>query len=55
MRNNIIWSDETKIELNINKTKEMFVDFRKQQREHPPIHINWTVVEKVSVYTSRTN
>ncbi|KAM9570293.1 uncharacterized protein ACWYII_042274 [Salvelinus alpinus] len=25
----------------------MIVDFRKQQREHPPIHINGTVVEKV--------
>ena len=24
---------------------EMIVDFRKQQREHPPIHINGTAVE----------
>ncbi|XP_064865159.1 uncharacterized protein LOC115108497 isoform X2 [Oncorhynchus nerka] len=31
----------------INKTKEMIVDFRKQQREHPPIHIDGTVVERV--------
>ena len=25
----------------------MIVDFRKQQREHPPIHIDGTVVERV--------
>ena len=25
----------------------MIVDFRKQQREHPPIHIYGTVVERV--------
>ena len=25
----------------------MIKDFRKQQREHPPIHINGTVVERV--------
>ena len=29
------------------KTKEIIVDFRKQQREHPPIHIDGTAVEKV--------
>ena len=27
--------------------KEMIVDFRKQQREQPPIHIDGTVVERV--------
>jgi hypothetical protein len=32
---------------NVNKTTEMIVGFRKQQREHPPIHINGTVVERV--------
>ena len=26
---------ENNLSLNINKTKEMIVDFRKQQREHP--------------------
>ena len=33
--------------LSINKTKELIVDFRKQQREQPPIHIDGTAVEKV--------
>ncbi|KAM9411693.1 uncharacterized protein ACWYII_026277 [Salvelinus alpinus] len=38
--------------LNVNKTKEMIVDFRKQQREHPPppIHIDGTVVERVESF-----
>ncbi|XP_055776853.1 carboxypeptidase N catalytic chain isoform X2 [Salvelinus fontinalis] len=36
--------------LNVNKTKEMIVDFRKKQREHPPIHIDGTVVEKVESF-----
>ena len=35
------------VNVNVNKTKEMIVDFRKEQREHPPIHIDGTVVEKV--------
>ena len=35
------------VTLNVNKTKEMIVDFRKQQRQHPPIHIDGTVVERV--------
>uniref|UniRef100_A0A8K9Y653 Reverse transcriptase domain-containing protein n=1 Tax=Oncorhynchus mykiss TaxID=8022 RepID=A0A8K9Y653_ONCMY len=42
-----VWSQENNLTLNVNKTKEMIVDFRKQQREHPPIHIEGTVVEKV--------
>ena len=40
-----VWCQENN--LSINKTKEMIVDFRKQQREHPPIHIEGTAVEKV--------
>jgi hypothetical protein len=42
-----VWCQENNLTLNINKTKEMIVDFRKQKREHLPIHINGTVVEKV--------
>ena len=38
---------ENNLSLNVKKTKEMIVDFRKQQREHPPIHIERTAVEKV--------
>jgi hypothetical protein len=52
-----VWCQENNLTLNV-KTKEMIVDFRKQQREHPPMHIDGTVVEKVessSAYTSWTN
>jgi hypothetical protein len=35
------------LSLNINKTKEMIVDFRKRHRENPLIHIDGTAVEKV--------
>ena len=42
-----VWCQENNLSLNVSKTKEMIVDFRKQQREHPPIHIDRTAVEKV--------
>uniref|UniRef100_A0A8K9XYH3 Reverse transcriptase domain-containing protein n=1 Tax=Oncorhynchus mykiss TaxID=8022 RepID=A0A8K9XYH3_ONCMY len=42
-----VWCQENNLTLNVNKTKEMNVDFRKQQREHPPIHIDGTAVERV--------
>ena len=45
-----VWCQENNLTLNINKTKEMIVGFRKQQREHPPIHIDGTVVEKVESF-----
>ena len=40
-----VWCQENNLTLNANKTKEMIVDFRKQQREQPPIYIAGTVVE----------
>jgi hypothetical protein len=45
-----VWCQENNLTLNVNKTKELIVDFRKQQREHPPIHIDRTVVEKVESF-----
>ena len=44
------WFQENNLTLNVNKTKEMIVDFKKQQREHPPIHIDGTAVEKVESF-----
>ncbi|KAM9429722.1 uncharacterized protein ACWYII_017740 [Salvelinus alpinus] len=44
---NWIEDQRCSLTLNVNKTKEMNVDFRKQQREHSPIHIDRTVMEKV--------
>ena len=45
-----MWCQENNLALNVNKTKEMIVDFRKPQRERPPIHIDGTVVEKVESF-----
>jgi DNA gyrase inhibitor GyrI len=43
-----VWSQENNLSPNVNKTKEMIVDFRKQQREHPsPYPHRWDTVEKV--------
>ena len=44
------WCQENNLSLNINKIMELIVDFRKQQREHPPIHFDRTAVEKVESY-----
>ena len=40
-----VWCQENNLTFNVNKTKEMIVDFRKQEREQPPIHIDGTVVD----------
>jgi hypothetical protein len=43
------WQDN-KLSLNISRTKEFIVNFRMQMREHAPIHINGTAVERVSSF-----
>jgi hypothetical protein len=51
---------ENNLSLNVNKTKEMIVDFGKQQREHPLSKMmgqqwrRWKVLSS-SAYTSQTN
>ena len=55
-----VWCQENNLSVNVNITKEMIVDFRKQQREHPPIHKKgqhwrrWKVLSSWA-YTSQTN
>ncbi|KAI4882563.1 hypothetical protein NFI96_002445 [Prochilodus magdalenae] len=39
---------QNNLSLNVNKTKELIVDFRKQERGHTPITINGAAVERVS-------
>ena len=54
------WCQENNLSLNVNKMKELIVDFRKQQREHTPIHIDglqwrrWKALTS-SAYISPTN
>ncbi len=44
------WCQENHLSLNIDKTKELVVDFRRQSREHTPITINKTHVERVNSF-----
>ena len=45
------WCADNNLSLNVSKTKEMIVDYRKSQREgHVPIHINGEKVETVKSY-----
>ena len=45
-----VWCQENNLPHNVNKTKELIVDFRNQQREQPPIPIDGTVVERVESF-----
>ncbi len=44
------WCQENHLSLNIDKTKELVVDFRRPSREHTPITIDKTPVERVSSF-----
>ena len=45
------WCQDNNLTLNISKTKEMIVDFRRRQEvEHAPLHINGSEVEKFSCF-----
>ncbi|KAI4871670.1 hypothetical protein NFI96_009023 [Prochilodus magdalenae] len=44
------WCRENNLSLSVNKTKELIVDFRKQERVHTPITINGAAVERVSSF-----
>lgn len=41
------WCRTNNLVLNVEKTKEMVIDFRRNQPVHAPIHINGTAVEIV--------
>ncbi len=44
------WCQEKHLSLNIDKTKELVVDFWRQSREHIPITIDKTPVERVNSF-----
>jgi hypothetical protein len=44
------WYQENNVSLMVNKTKELILDFRRQQREHAHIHIDRSSVEKVKSF-----
>eukprot|EP00061_Rhincodon_typus_P007557 g29368.t1 len=43
----VTWRYEDNLSLNVGKTKELIIDFRKKGGEHLPIYINGTEVERV--------
>jgi hypothetical protein len=44
-----VWCQDS-FSLNVSKTKELVVDYRKQRAEHAPIHIDGAVVEQVESF-----
>ena len=44
------WCQNNNISLNVTKTKEMIVDYRKRSTEHVPILIGGAVVEQVESF-----
>ncbi len=44
------WCQENHLSLNINKTNELVVDFRRQKKEHNPIIIDGTPVKRASSF-----
>ena len=47
VRDLAVWCQDNNLSLNVIKTKEMIVDYRKRRTEHAPILINGAVVEQV--------
>ena len=45
-----MWYKDHNLSLNVIKTKEMIVDYRKRRTEHAPIFINGAVVEQVESF-----
>eukprot|EP00061_Rhincodon_typus_P010107 g34138.t1 len=43
----VMWCNENNLSLNVGKTKELIMDFRKKGGEHTPIYINRTEVERM--------
>eukprot|EP00061_Rhincodon_typus_P000960 g13288.t1 len=42
-----MWCNENNLSLDVGKTKELIINFRKKGGEHAPIYINGTEVERV--------
>eukprot|EP00061_Rhincodon_typus_P016503 g44761.t1 len=43
----VMWCSENNLFLNVGKTKELIIDFRKKEGDQAPIYIKGTEVEKV--------
>jgi hypothetical protein len=45
-----VWCQDKNLTLNVSKTKELIVDYRKRRAEQVPINIKGAVVERVESY-----
>jgi hypothetical protein len=50
VRDLAVWCQENNLSLNVSKTKELIIDYRKQRAEHTSIHINAAVGEQVKSF-----
>ena len=50
VRDLTVWCKDNNLSVNVIKTKEMIVDYRKRRTEHAPILINGAVVEQVESF-----
>jgi hypothetical protein len=45
-----VWCQDNNLSLNVSKTKDLIVDYRKKRAEQAPININGAVVEQVKSF-----
>jgi EAL domain-containing protein (putative c-di-GMP-specific phosphodiesterase class I) len=50
VRDLAVWCQDNNLFLNVSKTKELILDYRKRRAEHAPIHIKRAVVEQVESF-----
>ena len=50
VRDLAVWYQDNNLSLNVIKTKEMIVEYRKRRTKHAPILINGAVVEQVESF-----
>ena len=54
IENLVNWCGNNNLSLNVNKMKEMVIDFRKCKGEHAPVYINGDEVETFRFSVSRS-
>ena len=50
VRDVAVWCQNNNLSLNVTKTKEMVVDYRKRSTEHAPILIDGAIVEQIESF-----
>ena len=51
VRDLAVWCQDNNLSLNVIKTKDMIVDYRKRRTQHTPIFIDRAVVKQVESFT----